>query len=210
MLLFLILLLFSSSTYSMMFGLGSRAQDAVIQCYWRDLELYNDFIPGYPCLGLIVEHPGFTELMKQIADQDALWIRQDCVLSLLLNVIEDRGFCFLDKSRIPQLLGIFLSAAKQKGHIHFVDSVLHPHNPRCLLSVAIQKNNPECAKKALEYGASLEAPCYSQKDSQFYYPLKFACKEFGPESPMVESLCAHGAPLLAQDKHLLGPLNRLA
>lgn len=182
--------------------------EEVFQDCQKALQTLDDFIPGSPAVGLITKCPGFLELMRQIANQDALWHNcPDRALMLLIDMIENRTCTFSDKALVTKVLDIFLIAASQKGHTQFVGSVTPGY--RSILSMAIQTNNLACAQKALEHGTHFNIDCYSKKGRQFYYPLKAACKEFGPESPMVQLLLAHGAPILPEDRHLLGPVERI-
>lgn len=211
LILFLLLLLVPASAYSMQdyFGHFPQNNEKVFQECQSSLQAYDDFIPGSPAIGLISQHPGFLELMQQIANQDALWRnRPDRALMLLIDMIENRTHNFSNKPLIAHVLDIFLTSAKQKGHSQFVNS-LTPTGHRSILGMAIQKSNLACAQKALESGASLAIQCYSENDRQFYYPLKFALKKFGPHSPLVELLLAYNAPILPEDQHLLGPVEKL-
>jgi hypothetical protein len=186
---------------------GRRAQnnEKVFQGCLNALDVYEDSIPGYPGMTLIVEHPQFLELMQRTADQDALWVnRPERIIQLLTDSIENRGQCFLNKS-LPiklQLVDIFLRAAAQKGHHTFLNSrtVL---GRRTLLGQAVQENNLACAQKILEYKPSLHIECYCQKTGQWHYLLKTVCLDFGPQSEMVQLLRAHGATLKPEDKYLL-------
>lgn len=192
------------------YGRRSQNDDNQFQECLNALDVYDDTILGYLAIRDIVEHPRFMELIQRTADQDALWInRPERALRLLIDCIEDRWEHFrINPSTIQvQLLEIFLTAATQKGHTGFIDSQILISR-QTLLGQAVQKNNIACFQKILEYKPSLDVQCYCKKDQQFYYPLKFACIEFGPQSQMVQLLRAHGAHLKPEDKHLL--LKRIA
>ena len=103
---------------------------------------------------------------------------------------------FSDFSDIPLLarvVDIFLTAAEHKGHAQFINT-LTLTNHSCILSQAIEKNNLACAEVALKHNASLAIQCYSQKDRTHYYPLLYACKTFGADSPMVKNCYANIRP----------------
>lgn len=207
MIIFLALILFSPSVYSMGNYYGRRPQnnEKVFQECLNALDTYDDGIIGYPGMSLIVEHPHFLELMQRTADQDALWInRRERALTLLIDCIEDRMTHFRIKpSTIQvQLLGVFLTAAAQKGHTDFINSQTLISR-QTLLGQAIQENNIACTQKILEYKPSLDIQCYCNKAKQPHYLLKAAYLDFGPQSEMVQLLRAHGATLKPEDKDLL-------
>lgn len=204
MIILLALLLLSSSTYSMLDYMGRplRNSEAVFKDCQESLALYDDFLPGAPAMSLIAAHPKFIELMQRIANQDALWIkRSGRVLSVLVAMIyNSRDFSdFSDIPLLARVVDIFLTAAEHKGHAQFINT-LTLTNHSCILSQAIEKNNLACAEVALKHNASLAIQCYSQKDRTHYYPLLYACKTFGADSPMVELLCKYKAPMPPEDR----------
>ena len=202
MIIFLALLLLPSSLYPML-DFPQNDEELFQSCQEGLQTYYGNYIPAPPCLGLILLHPGFLEFMQEVAGQDALWLnRPDEVFGHLVHIIGNRTGYFSNKPLVARVLDTFLTAAEQRGRAQFINSSTRINEHR-ILSISIEKNNLECAEVALKHKASLGIQCYSKEDRKHYYPLKFACKQFGPNSPMVQLLREQGATLLPEDKDLL-------